>query len=161
MQHLVSQLIELEESVKLWCVCSLILFSAWNVIIVSCQRSYAKCTGQSYGHYGFTQNAWDNLADIMASCKLHGTISRTLWLHANCMEQFRRHYGFMQIAWDNFADITASCKMHGTISRTLWLHAKCMGQSRGHSGFMQNAWDNLADITTPCKFIALSNKNRA
>ena len=30
------------------------------------------------------QNARDNLADIMTPCKMHGTISRTLWLHANC-----------------------------------------------------------------------------
>ena len=97
------------------------------------------------------QNARDNLTDIMASRKMHGTISRTLWLHANCMGQSRGHYGFMQIAWNNFADIMASCKLHGTISQTLRLHAKCMGQSRGRYGFMQNAWDNLADILVSCK----------
>ena len=84
-------------------------------------------------------------------CKMHGTILRTLWLHAKCMGQSRGHYGFMQIAWDNLADIMASCKLHGTISQTLWLHANCMGQFRRHYGFMQNAWDNLADVMASCK----------
>ena len=66
--------------------------------------------GQSRGHYNSMQIAWDNLADIMASCKLHGTISRTLWLHANCTGQSRGHYGFMQNARDNLVDIMVPCK---------------------------------------------------
>ena len=83
------------------------------------------------------QNARDYLAGIMVPCKLHGTISRTLWLHANCTGQYCEHYGFMQNAWDNLTDIMAPCKLHRTISRTLWLHANCTGQSRRHYDPMQ------------------------
>ena len=40
--------------------------------------SRAKCMEQSCGHYSPMQNAWDNLADNIVSCKMHGTILRTL-----------------------------------------------------------------------------------
>ena len=59
---------------------------------------------QSRGHFGSMQNAWSNLVDNMVSCKLHGTISWTIWSHANCTGQSREHYGFMQIARDNLAE---------------------------------------------------------
>ena len=66
------------------------------------------------------QNARDNLADIMVPCKMHGTISQTLWFHAKCMRQSCGHYGFMQNAWDNLADNSIPCKMHGIILWKWW-----------------------------------------